>query len=136
MNQLTVGVSRIRAIWLALALVAVGCPGDTKGRLVLGEPIDESRAIPLSRLLAADTVADPESVVVSGQVGEVCLSAGCWFVLTEVAEGRSYELLTDLKAGATFTVPSSVRGRSAIVAGRLVGEKPDLKLAAVGVVFD
>ena len=57
-------------------------------------------------------------------------------MLQDVEEGKVYDLFTDLKGGATFTVPASIRGRSAIVRGKFVGEKPDLKFNAVGLIVE
>jgi hypothetical protein len=44
------------------------------------------------------------------------------------------EIFVDLKGGATFTVPTRIEGKSAILVGKLVGEKPDLAIHAVGLV--
>jgi len=116
-----------------IQLTSVGCG---PGRLEFGEPVDETRARSLS-----DVLRDPESiegaaVVVSGRIGEVCTTAGCWFVLQDVDHGKVYDLFTDLKGGATFTVPKSIRGRLAVVSGTLVGAKPDLKLNAIGLIVE
>ena len=72
----------------------------------------------------------------SGRIGEVCRSAGCWFVLQDAGESGSVEVLVDLKPRASFTVPRSVEGRPAVVRGTLVGVEPDLQLHAVGIAVE
>jgi hypothetical protein len=120
------GLVLMLAAWIAIL------PGCGDPRQAWGEDVDAAAAIPLSKLLSADVVASTEPVTVSGRIGEVCRSAGCWFVLQDTVDGRLHEVLVDLKPRAGFTVPTSIAGRSAVVRGWFVGEKPDLKLEAVG----
>ena len=82
--------------------------------------------------MSAADIDPSEAVTASGRIGEVCQAFGCWFVLQEVVDGKLHEVIVDLKPRADFTVPFSVTGRDAMVRGWLVGEKPDLKLEAVG----
>jgi len=123
------------ALFVALAVCAA-CSGG--GRREWGEPFDTSRAIPLAELLAAPADPAPGMVTVRGTIGEVCRSAGCWFVLQDPdpAAGEMREILVDLKGGADFTVPTSIRGRRAVVRGRLVGEAPDLRIDALALVVE
>ena len=115
------------------ALVIAGC-GRESGR-AFGEPVDPASAVPLSKLLAGERLDRAGPVAVSGRIGEVCRSAGCWFVLQD-GEGADFvEILVDLKPAASFTVPANVGGRETIVKGRLVGEKPDLQINAIGVLL-
>ena len=123
--------------WAALGVVAglaAGCGGRAPVRL--GAPLDASTGVPLARLLAGDDARRAGAVVVSGRIGELCRSSGCWFVLEDVADGKAYNLLVDLKPAASFTVPPSVLGRLAVVSGRLVGQRPDLQLQATGLELD
>jgi hypothetical protein len=75
-------------------------------------------------------------VTVSGRIGEVCRTAGCWFVLRDTSNGGVSEVLVDLKPRATFTVSQDVQGRKAVVSGYLVGQKPDLRFDAVGLLVE
>ena len=102
----------------------------------LGEPFDPAHATPLSKLLTDDDVAHSGSVIVSGRIGSVCQSSGCWFTLQEAVDGKVYEIFTDLQASASFTVAPGVQGRKAVVAGSLVGKGPDLQLRAIGLVLE
>jgi hypothetical protein len=125
--------SRIVACGISLAVwtaVASGCDGAQPR--AWGEKVDPAAAVPLSQLLSGDGVDPGAAVTASGRIGEVCRTAGCWFVLHDTRDGKLYEVLVDLKPGARFTVPPSVQGRAAVVRGRLVGSAPDLRLHAVG----
>lgn len=98
--------------------------------------MDQAAAVPLSEILGAGVSASGELVTVSGRIGEVCRSAGCWFTLMDATGERSDEIFVDLKAGASFTVSRHVQGRDAVVLGRLVGSAPDLQIQAVGLVVE
>ena len=117
---------------LPLALAVLTACADRSEQL--GEPVDVSKGVPISRLPGAGATGRPESLVVSGRISEVCSSSGCWFVLSEVVDGKVHELLVDLKPRSTFTVPARLRGREAVVKGHLVGAEPDWKLLASGMV--
>ena len=123
---------RTTAIAAVLAAIASGC--SEKGSGAYGEPVDEAAAIPLKDLMAELPANRGESITVSGTVGTVCRSAGCWFTLRDLTGEEPVEIHVDLKGGADFTVPAGIEGKSAILAGRLVGEKPDLAIHAVGLV--
>ena len=97
-----------------------------------GEPTDSSEAVPLASALQNYDVSGQQDVTISGRITEVCKSSGCWFVLQDSVGGRDYQLYVDLTHGATFTVPPDVQGGRAVVKGRIVGQKPDLKFYAVG----
>jgi len=127
----TVAVAVALTFWTALA---GGC-GTGEPR-AWGEPVDSTAAVPLAQLLSGENVETEEIVTTSGRIGEVCRTAGCWFVLQDEAGGRLHEVLIDLKPAATFTVTPDVQGRNAVVRGRLVGAKPDLKFHAVGLVLE
>lgn len=123
---------RIAAVAAALAGIAPGCGDGGSG--AYGEPVDEAAAIPLKELMA-DLSANREGpVTVSGTIGTVCRSAGCWFTLRDLTGEEPVEIYVDLKGGAAFTVPTGIEGKRAILAGRLVGEQPDLAIHAVGLV--
>jgi hypothetical protein len=94
--------------------------------------VNPADAVPLSELLSADVFDDAVVVTASGRIGEVCRAAGCWFVLQDTTDGKVHEVLIDLKPLATFTVPADVQGHEALVRGRFVGSKPDVKFHAVG----
>jgi len=119
----------------SMQLVLPGC--GSPERQEFGEPVDVARSRPLAQVLEAHrSTDDGVSAVVTGEIGEVCSTSGCWFALRDMKDDKVYELLIDLKGSADFTVPQSVRGRAAIVQGTIVGDKPDLKLMAVGLVVE
>ena len=130
-------LSLAAAAWLAgaLQLPLLGCAPDAPR--AFGEPVDLARATPLADLLeTGQPLEEGLATVVTGRIGEVCTTAGCWFALQDVKDGKAYELLIDLKGSASFTVPRDVKGRPAVVQGRIVGSRPDLRLLAVGVVVE
>jgi len=110
-----------------------GCGGE--GRVELGNALDESAAVALAELLREGRVTPPAPVVVSGRVGEVCQSSGCWFVLQDGTGDSFREVFTDLKSAASFAVPRHIGGRDAVVAGRLVTRDGNLQLRATGLVL-
>ena len=112
-----------------------GC--SSPDRLEFGEPVDVTAARSLAEVLEShQTTIGGLPTVVRGEIGEVCSTSGCWFALRDMKDDKVYELLIDLKGSADFTVPQSVRGRPAIVQGTIVGDEPDLKLMAVGLVVE
>ncbi len=115
---------------LVLLLMVAGCGRTRPARW--GEATDSPTVVPLSRALEDYDPSNQRDVTVSGRITDVCKSSGCWFVLQDFSKGRDYQLYVDLTHGATFTVPPDIQGRLAIVKGRIVGQKPDLKLYAVG----
>jgi len=128
-----------RAIAAAFALAfwtAIAASCGTGEPRAWGEPVDPAAAVPLAQLLSGQHEEAEEIVTTSGRIGEVCRTAGCWFVLQDDSDGKLHELLIDLKPEATFTVTPDVQGAQAVVRGRLVGTKPDLKLHAVGLVLE
>jgi hypothetical protein len=131
----TAGRSALLTVLAAVlgAPVLFGAAACRSRSLELGEAVDAAAAVTVSHATADST--PPGSVVVSGRVSEVCRSSGCWLVLEEVADGRVHQLYTDLKPEASFTVPTSVVGRQAVVSGRLVGDGPDRRLLARGLVL-
>jgi hypothetical protein len=122
------------AVALAWTAVAIGCGGDESRSW--GEAVDPARAVPLSEILSGDRANTGEAVTVSGRIGEVCRTAGCWFVLRDTSEGGFSEILVDLKPRATFTLPQDVQGHEAVVRGYLVEQKPDLRFDAVGLLVE
>ena len=120
----------MRLLPAALVLVLGAC----RAALSYGEAVDPAAAVPLAEVLSGRT-ATPGTVVVSGRIGEICAASGCWFALQDRAGPRDYSILVDLKPAATFTVPASLRGRSAIVKGRLAGGDADRRLDAVGLLL-
>lgn len=119
--------TRSLAVLLLWALVmGCGAPETT----MFGQPVDAIAAVPLARAL--DSADENREIVVVGRIGEVCRSAGCWFVLQDSDDDRHVQVMVDLKPLADFIVPSDVSGRRAIVAGRLVGAAPDVELHATG----
>lgn len=126
--------SSARAAMTATLLLVGACHTDT--RASFGEGVDPAAAVRLSQVLADESTDRSVETVVAGRVGEVCRSAGCWFVLLD-GEGREgVEILVDLRPAASFTVPTGIQGREAIVRGRLVGERPDLQINAVGLLVE
>ena len=125
-------ILRTTAIAAALAAFASGCSDGGSG--AYGEPVDEAAAIPLKDLMADPPANREEVITVSGTVGTVCRSDGCWFTLRDLTGEEPVEIFVDLRRGAAFTVPAGVEGKRAILAGRLVGEQPDVAIRAVGLV--
>jgi hypothetical protein len=121
----------------ALLLVAAVAflPACREKTQTWGEVVDPAAALSLAQLPDAAAPAG-DDVTVSGEIGEVCRSSGCWFVLRDVADGSLQELLVDLKPRADFTLPRSVLHHHAVVRGRLVGAGADRKLEAVGLRVD
>ena len=124
----------MRILLFAGLVVLFGC--SKAGPRQFGSPVDRSAAVRLSELLANKDVDPSELQVVSGRIGNVCNSAGCWFVLQELKDGKVRDIYVDLKAGAGFTVPVDISGRPVVVSGYLVGEAPQRQLNAVGLVVD
>ncbi len=122
------------AVVLPLIILATAC--DDRRPQALGEAVDSSRAVALAELLAGPGPETGRQVVVSGTIGHVCRSAGCWFVLVQDVEETHYELYVDLKPAASFTLSTAAGGRRATVQGQLVGSAPDLELHANGLVYE
>lgn len=116
----------------ALGFLVVSGLGCRKEVRTYGEPVDSAASVPLAEVLAMKSPPVSQVVTVSGRIAQVCASAGCWFTLEDQAGGRVHQLLVDLKPAASFTLPTSVTGRSAVVKGRLVREDGDLQLNAMG----
>ncbi|MHC4446274.1 MAG: DUF4920 domain-containing protein [Planctomycetota bacterium] len=117
-------------------LVAAGTAGwlSRSGRhpIELGRSFDPGQAIGLAEALASGGHAPSERLVIRGRVGEVCRSAGCWFVLQEIKDGRLHEVFVDLKKNGGFTVRRDATGRRVLVSGSLVGAGPDVTFEADG----
>lgn len=130
--------TRLRAVVVVavLILVAVVVAGwrfrSGAYPLELGKPVDVAEAVALADVLSSDEPPPTGRIVLRGKVGEVCLSAGCWFVLQEVRDGRLREVFVDLAKDGTFTVRGDASGRAAWVSGKLVGKGPDMKFEADG----
>ena len=120
----------VRGTIFLLLLLSAGCVRPKASQW--GEAVDPSQSRPLSRALHDYASSTQETVTLSGRITEVCRSSGCWFVLADSSNGHEVQLYVDLTHGATFTVSPEVLGRPAVVKGRIVGEKPDLKFHAVG----
>jgi hypothetical protein len=131
------GSSAVYAVVFALfALLSLGMTGcGHSRRSQWGEPADASNAVPLSQALQKYDSLSSQTVTVSGRITEVCKAAGCWFVLQDSSSGHDDQIYVDLTHGATFTVPPDVQGKRAVVKGRIVGRKPDLKFYADGLVI-
>ena len=125
-------ILRTTAIVAALAGLVSGCSEGGSG--AYGKPVDEAAAIPLKDLMADLPANREESLTVSGTIGTVCRSAGCWFTLRDLTGEEPVEIFINLKGEATFTAPTRIEGKSAILVGKLLGEKPDLAIHAVGLV--
>lgn len=90
----------------------------------------------MSEIDACAAAGAEAPVVVTGRVREVCRTSGCWLVLEDSSDRRTEELFVDLLPEAGFTVSRSFIGRRVCVSGYLVGEKPELRLVALGLVLD
>lgn len=100
--------------------------------LELGRTFDPSGAVGLADILAAESSPPAGRTIIRGRIGEVCRSAGCWFVLQEIKDDHLYEVLVDLKKAGAFTVDIEVSGRQAIVAGKFVKQGADVTFEADG----
>lgn len=126
-----------RAGWTILVGLMATCSACfDPGPQTYGEPVDSERVVALHDLLSEPRPIAGSMVVVSGSIGQVCRSAGCWFVLQEDLEGEHYELYVDLKPAASFTLDQAASGRRAILRGRLAGSFPDIELHANGLAFE
>lgn len=119
-----------RTAAVVVLLASLGCAKPAP--LAFGKAVDASAAVPVAKLLSGKTPPAPGPVTVSGRVSRVCRATGCWFVLSDTAEGRSYELMVDLKARAAFTVPPDIAGRRAFAAGVLARGDDGPRLDAEG----
>ena len=128
------GCRTLRTTAVAAALAAIACGCGDGGSRAYGEAVDESSAIPLKELMADLPANREEPITVSGTIGTVCRSDGCWFTLRDLTGEEPVEIFVDLRGGAEFTVAAGIEGKRAILAGRLVGERPDLAIRAVGLV--
>lgn len=134
---MTLGSRRAFAKWvMVFSLVAhfSGCSGEEIS--TFGDPVNIERAVSLKALFSEYQPGDNAPVVVSGSIGQVCRSAGCWFVLQDDLNGERLELVVDLKPAATFTLDQRVIGRRGFVQGRLKGSPPDIKMWANGLVLE
>ena len=131
-----VAVAVIAAVAVAMAGSAIFFLGPGKYPLALGRTVDPTEAIRLTDLLAEGGGLFKGRVVVRGRVGEVCRSAGCWFVLYETHGSALHELFVDLKKSGTITVQNDASGRTATVAGRLVNTGTNLVLEADGLLLE
>lgn len=118
----------------AIVALLTGCGSGCSGRSeAYGEPIDETAPIPLKDLLA-DLPADrEESITVSGTIGTICRTSGCWLTLRDLTGEEPVEIFVDLQ-GASFSAPAGSELKNAIIVGKLVGDEPDLAIHAAGLV--
>jgi len=123
----------IPARWLPIvgscvlwALVA--CGSETSTLLpegAKGSPAElRAQARPLSLVLAEPDGGD-RVVTVSGTIGKVCRSMGCWFYVADAEQ----MVLVDLKP-VGFTVPIDASGRPCVVEGRLYKDGSDRRIDA------
>jgi len=124
--------SRFTVIYTIVMLPLLTCGCRQSKPAQWGEITEASNAVPLSRALLNYDSSKEQTVTISGRITDVCKESGCWFVLQDTLEGRDYQLYVDLTHGASFTVPPDVQGRRALVKGRIVGQKPDVKFYPVG----
>lgn len=123
-------IIRTAAIVALLAGFASGCSGRSEA---YGEPVDETAPIPLTDLLADLPANRQASITVSGTIGTICRTSGCWLTLRDLTGEEPVEIFVDLQ-GAAFTAPTGSERKNAILVGKLVGEEPDLVIHAVGIV--
>ena len=132
-----------RRAWTAGALAIALAAGvaawmwrSAEQAVEFGTPIDPAQAVALADALASYRNGGDGQVVIRGRVGEVCRSAGCWFVLQAIRNDELHEVFVDLKKRAEFTISADASGRTATVSGRLVGSGPDITLEADGLRLD
>ena len=101
--------------------------------VVLGRTFDPVAALGVAQALDRQKTVPDERLVVQGRVSEVCRSAGCWFVLREIQDGRLYELFVDLKKNEQLSVRGDASGRLAFVTGKFVSSDFDIVFEADGV---
>ena len=121
------GLTLLRSVALA-SLVTVGCGPEAPMLFpdgASGSPSDlRGSASPLARVVSEGGDGE-QSVTVSGTIGKVCRSMGCWFYVTDGEQ----MVLVDLKAGG-FTIPIDSSGRPCVVEGRLHTEGSDRRIDA------
>ena len=119
-------IGRGAALLLGTALLVCGCsvsePPQVYGASQSAQAL-EARASPLSELTPAAAGTD---VVVSGTIGRVCQTMGCWFYLTEGAA----MVYVDLEQGSRFTVPLDSTGKRAVIEGAYKADGGDARLVA------
>ena len=123
----------IVVVALAMAGMAAWLLRSNDYPIELGQRFDPNRAIGVAEALDQAYQPPHDDIVVRGRIGEVCRSAGCWFVLQDGSNAGVHEIFVDLKRQADFTVRPEVRGRTAIVVGRWNVDGTSAVIEAVGV---
>lgn len=121
----------IRALCIALALVAVACGVEEPGARIptaespeaqptertFGAAPDATRPLtPLAAILAEPERFRDRVVRTEGEIAQVCQRMGCWMELRDDPDGPAVRVPM---AGHSFFLPRDVAGRRAMLEGRV-----------------
>ncbi len=85
--------------------------------LNFGLPVDATKLIPISTLMAQPDQYLHQMVTVEGQIVEVCQDRGCWM---EIASDAQYQSLRVKVKDGEMVFPVSTKGRIALAMGEFV----------------
>jgi hypothetical protein len=96
-----------------------------------GNKFKEKDIIPIGELTASPEKYMGKTIVVKGELFDVCQDMGCWFSIKD----RTGAIYIDLNMGIKFTLPKKSNGYKAVVMGKVTNEggKTALKLKGQGV---
>jgi hypothetical protein len=102
------------SVVVALALTAVIAVRGAGGATRYGAPVGAGGAevVELANIFADTTSYNGRRVVVSGRVGQVCQTSGCWITLTDGANQlfvQFYDFTVKVRPGARVRVQGTVR---------------------------
>jgi hypothetical protein len=112
---------------VAGGLAAAGCGGDTSGPptadeivvfgyLYVGEPLDASRAIRVSRVQPIDDVYDPETAAVDGALVTLSVDGGVEESLEPVAPGAYADSTIVIRPRSTYRLRVEIPGDRVVTA--------------------
>ena len=104
-----------------LTLGFLACKNESSGTKELnggetslfGQDFDDSQSITVDELMPKLAEVDSLEVTVTGPVGAVCQSKGCWM---DLLSSDGTELFVEFKDGA-FTMPSDIVDRVVVITG-------------------
>ena len=99
---------------LAIFFSISACNSNHPDVMSFGEPVDSTKAIPVSQLVSAMGDKPMLETTISGKVANVCKAEGCWLKLDL---GEDEPLMVRMK-DHSFTVTENVEGKFAFIAGQ------------------